>query len=80
MSLSPFLVVEDVADRYQVRPKTVREWARCGAIPHFRAPGTRRLQFRLDWLEAWERGAELELMALDRGGRIVRPEHVRQAA
>jgi hypothetical protein len=80
MSTSPFLFVEGVANRYQVRPKTVREWARNGAIPHFRTPGTRRLQFRIDWLETWEAGAQLDVVELGRGGRVVRPKQVRRAA
>jgi excisionase family DNA binding protein len=80
MSTSPFLVVEDVARRYQVKPKTVREWARNGAIPHWRSAGTRRLQFRCDWLETWESGAELETVELARGGRVCRPVAARRAA
>jgi hypothetical protein len=77
LSVSPYLRVEEVGARYQARPKTVREWARNGAIPHFRAPGARRLQFRLDWLEAWEQGCDLEVVDLGRGGRVVRPTEIR---
>jgi len=29
--------------------------------------------FRVDWLDAWEQGAKLEVRELPRGGRVVRP-------
>jgi excisionase family DNA binding protein len=70
---SPFLTVEEVAPRLRCSQRTVRELTRLNEIPHLKRPGARRVLFRPDWLEAWELGAELETVALPRGGRVVRP-------
>jgi hypothetical protein len=51
----------------------VHELTRQGLIPHRRLPGSRRCLFREDELESWECGAPLEMVALERGGRLVRP-------
>jgi excisionase family DNA binding protein len=73
VSASPYLLVEDVAERLRCSVRSVHELTRTLAIPHRRMPGSRRCLFRLDELEAWEDGAALEVLELDRGGRIVRP-------
>jgi excisionase family DNA binding protein len=77
---SAFLVVEDVAARLRCSIRTIHELTRRGAIPHRRLPGSRRCLFRADELEAWENGARLEVTALPRGGRIVRPMQPRDLA
>jgi hypothetical protein len=71
---SPFLVVEEVAARYRTSEWGIRDLARRRAIPHFRRTGSRRLLFRPDWLDSFDAGAPLEVVELDGGGRIVRPE------
>lgn len=73
MSGSPFLVVEEVAERLRCSPRTVRELTRTGRIPHRRMPGSRRCLFRVDELEAWESGSRLRARDLADGGRIVEP-------
>jgi excisionase family DNA binding protein len=69
---SPFLSVEDVAARLMCSTRTVHELTRTCAIPHFKRPGGRRCLFKPAELEAWEAGARLEVVELDRGGRVVR--------
>ena len=71
---TPYIVAEDVAERLRCSLRSVHELARLGRIPHRRLPGTRRLLFRPEELEAWELGAELELRELPRGGRVVTPK------
>jgi hypothetical protein len=71
---SPFLVVEEVAARYRTSEWGIRDLARRRSLPHFRRSGSRRLLFRADWLDAWDAGAPLEVLELDGGGRIVRPQ------
>jgi excisionase family DNA binding protein len=73
-ALSPYLLVEDVASRLRCSRRTVHELTRTCAIPHRRLPGGRRCLFREDELEAWEEGAQLEVVELARGGRVVRPK------
>jgi excisionase family DNA binding protein len=70
---SPYLLVEDVAERLHCSTRTVHELTRTNSIPHRRLPGSRRCLFRVDELEAWENGAPLEVTALPRGGRVVAP-------
>ena len=72
--LSPYLLVEDVARRLRCSCRTIHELTRTCAIPHRRLPGGRRCLFREDELEAWEGGAQLEVVELARGGRVVRPK------
>jgi len=72
-AISSYLRTEGVAERLGLTVETVRDYARTGAIPHLKRPGSRRLLFRLDELEAWERGAELATEHLARGGRRVKP-------
>ena len=71
--LSPYLLVEDVAQRLRCSRRTVHELTRTCAIPHRRLPGSRRCLFREDELEAWEEGAPLEVIETVQGGRVVRP-------
>lgn len=73
MTASPYLLAEDVVERLRASLRTVHELARLREIPHRRLPGTRRLLFLETELEAWEAGAELEVVELPRGGRVVRP-------
>lgn len=73
--LSPYLLVEDVAQRLRCSCRTIHELTRTCAIPHRRLPGGRRCLFREDELEAWEAGAPLEVIETDRGGRVVRPRN-----
>jgi Helix-turn-helix domain len=73
MSASPYLLVEDVAERLHCHKRSVHELTRTASIPHRRLPGTRRCLFLVADLEAWERGAELEVKELAGGGRVVTP-------
>jgi excisionase family DNA binding protein len=70
---SPYLTTEEAADFLHVSPWTIREMARLNQVPVRRPSGTRRLLFREDELREWIEGAELELVELPGGGRIVRP-------
>jgi len=74
VAFSPYLLVEDVAERLRCSARTIHELTRTGAIPHRRLPGGRRCLFLLPELEAWEAGATLETRELPRGGRVVRPQ------
>jgi hypothetical protein len=78
MSASPFLLVEEVAERERCSVRTIHERARLGLIPHLKRPGSRRLLFQEDWLRALDEGAPLEVIAQERGGRIVRPRENRR--
>lgn len=71
--VSPYLLVEQVAARYRLSVRTVREWARLGRIPHSRRPRSRRLLFLPGELAAWDAGASLEVLELPDSGRVVRP-------
>jgi excisionase family DNA binding protein len=73
VSASPYLLVEDVAERLHCSTRTVHELTRLREIPHRRLPGSRRCLFLEADLAAWENGAQLELVELPRGGRIVKP-------
>lgn len=72
--ISPYLFVEDVADRLRCSTRTVHELTRTNAIPHRRLAGSRRCLFRTDELEAWENGSPLQVTDLPHGGRVVRPQ------
>ena len=74
MSASPYLQVEDVAELLGCSKRTVHERARLAEIPHRRPPAARRLLFLEGEIRAWLDGAELECLALPRGGRVVRPK------
>jgi excisionase family DNA binding protein len=73
MSVSPYLMVEDVAALLGCSKRTVHERARLAEIPHRRPPAARRLLFVEAELRAWLDGAPLELVELPRGGRVVGP-------
>jgi predicted DNA-binding transcriptional regulator AlpA len=73
VSASPFLLVEDVCERYSVSKRWVLKRTRTGTIPHRRLPGSRRCLFVEADLAAWENGASLEVRELGAGGRLVRP-------
>ena len=70
---SPYLLVEEVAQRLRCSTRRVRELCRLHEIPHRKLPGSRRLLFLAQELELWENGMELEAIELPRGGRVVRP-------
>jgi hypothetical protein len=57
----------------RVSTRSVAELTRTARVPYRRLPGTRRCLFTPAELEAWLDGAELEVVDLGRGGRIVRP-------
>jgi excisionase family DNA binding protein len=73
MSASPYLTVEEVAERLHRKPRTIHELTRTAAIPHRRPSGTRRCLFIPSEVDAWLNGAELEVRELPQGGRVVRP-------
>lgn len=73
VTVSPYLLVEDVAERLRCSARTIHELTRTKAIPHRRLPRGRRCLFLLDELEAWEAGAPLEVIEMPRGGRLVQP-------
>jgi len=71
---SPYLLVEDVAERLRCSTRKVHELTRTAAIPHRRLPGSRPCLFLETELQAWEAGAQLEVRELAGGGRVVRPK------
>lgn len=73
MTVSPYLLVEDVAARHRCSTRSVHELTRLRAIPHRKLPGSRRCLFLEHELAAWENGAALEVVELPRGGRVVKP-------
>jgi predicted DNA-binding transcriptional regulator AlpA len=77
VSASPYLLVEDVMERYACSRRAVAELTRTGSIPHRKRPGTRRCLFLPAELDAWDDGADLEVVELPRGGRVVKPRGVR---
>jgi predicted DNA-binding transcriptional regulator AlpA len=66
------LTVEEVAGRYQTSPKAIHDKTRIGTIPHIKRVGFRRVLFDPAELEAWDRGAALEIVDSGDGSRIVR--------
>jgi excisionase family DNA binding protein len=71
---SPYLTVEQVAERLHTSVRTIRERTRTGTIPHRRLPGQRRCLFLPRELDVWLDGAELDVVELAGGGRVVRPK------
>ena len=71
---SPFLVAEEVARRLRSPVRTIHEMTRTAQIPHLKLGGSRRCLFSKGELEKWEAAARLELIALPRGGRVVRAQ------
>ncbi len=75
-STGRFLTVEEAAELLRCSTRSVHERTRLRELPCRRLPGTRRVLFRRDELEAWvESGGavELEVVEGDRGGFVVRP-------
>jgi excisionase family DNA binding protein len=52
----PLMTAEEVANRFRVATKTIREWARDGRLPSIRLggpwPDSKLLRFRADAVEA----------------------------
>lgn len=77
INANEILLTEDIAEILGWSRATVQEKMARGLLPHRRLPGTRRcLTPRAD-LEAWLDGAELEVIPLAGGGRIVRPREAK---
>jgi predicted DNA-binding transcriptional regulator AlpA len=70
---SPYLTVEEVAERYHVSTKWVHERCRLRELPHRRLSGTRRLLFLEAELQAYDEGCPLVVSELPRSGRVVKP-------
>jgi excisionase family DNA binding protein len=74
-----YLSVQQVASRYGLSPWTIRAKARNGQLPHLRHSGAKSFLFPLEWLDAFDEGAPLEVVrtrAPRRGvpaARVVRP-------
>lgn len=68
-----YLTTDDVAARFGISRRTVRELTRNRAIPHRVLPYGRRCLFDPLHLQAWEDGASLATVELPHGGRIVKP-------
>jgi len=67
------LVTTEVAALLRCSVRSVHELTRRAAIPHRKMPNTRRCLFVESDLLAWLDGAELEVVQLPHGGRVVRP-------
>ena len=66
------LVSEEVAVLLRCSLRTVHELACKRDVPHFKLLGSRRCLFQREELEAWESGADLDVLELRHGGRVVR--------
>ena len=53
-TLQGLLTVEDVAQRLQLAPYTIRKWVRLGRLPAVRL-GEHRIRFMPDVIERWVR-------------------------
>jgi predicted DNA-binding transcriptional regulator AlpA len=67
-----FLRSDEVAVLLRCSVRTVHELTRRRAIPHRKAPATRRCLFIEHEVRAWLDGAQLETIDLGEGGRVVR--------
>jgi Helix-turn-helix domain len=67
-----YLVSAEVADQLHWSVRKVQDMSRRGLIPYVRIGGTRPYLHDPDQLDAWLAGAELEIVDLPRGGRLVR--------
>ena len=76
MTVSQYLLVEDVAERLRCSTRTIHQLTRTCSIPHRRLPGARRCLFRAEELDAWEAGTPLEVVQTPAGGRVVRPRPI----
>jgi excisionase family DNA binding protein len=72
--VSPYLTVEQVAERLHISRRAVHERTRLCEIPHRRITGTRRCLFLASELDAWVNGAALEVVETADGSRVVRPK------
>ncbi len=68
----PMLVVDEVAARLRCSRRAIHELTRTRSIPHRKLAGSRRILFLEDELARWIDGADLEIIELRDGGRIVR--------
>ena len=77
MASSQHLTVEQVAERLNLSPWTVRDKARRRQLPHRKPPGARRLMFPVVDIEAYEDGcADFTFRKWGKDGRIVAPPKV----
>ena len=67
------LVTTEVAALLRCPVRSVHELTRRAAIPHRKMANTRRCLFVESDLLEWLDGAELEVVQLPLGGRVVRP-------
>ena len=70
-----YVGVDAVVQRYSgVHSRwSIYEMTRRFEIPHRKLDGTNKIIFLEAELDAWENGADLEVVHLPRGGRVVRP-------
>jgi hypothetical protein len=73
MNGSPYLTVEEVADRYRTTVRAIHGRTRLRTIPHMKRTGFRQLLFSSADLDAWDAGAALEVVELLDGSILVRP-------
>jgi hypothetical protein len=76
----PFLVVEEVAERYRTSVKSIHDRTRTNRIPYVKRDGFRRLLFPLADLEAWDAGAELVIVGLPDGRAVRCTQSVRKGS
>ena len=69
------MVTSEVAVILRCSIRTVHELTRRNAIPHRKMPGSRRCIFVESEVNRWLGGETLEAIALENGGRIVRPAY-----
>lgn len=67
------LTIEEVAASQRRSVRALYEATRAHTIPFTRLPGSRRCLFDRQDLDAWEAGADLEVVDLPRGGVRVKP-------
>jgi len=72
--VTAYVTVEQVAELLHISTRTVHSLVSRRQLPHRRIAGTRRVLFVPAELEARANGAELEVLELPRGGRVVRPK------
>jgi hypothetical protein len=72
-----FLTVEETAERYRTSVKSIHDKTRADNIPHLKRQGFRRLLFPVAELDAWDAGAELEVVALPDGKAVHGTQRVR---
>jgi hypothetical protein len=70
---SPFLTIDEVAERYRTSKRAIHGKTAKNAIPFLKRNGFKGLLFSVAHLDAWDFGAELEVVALPGGGKRVQP-------